>query len=694
MADDSGSFWDEVGQIAEAALTQLAINAIDSLFAPKQKLSSQSYPSQLSTSPAYIMIGGYSRISGLTVFKGSETNAFGTIQAIHDGRVEPINKWYLNENNVTVSSDDYRVTAVYNGTDAVTDGRYTDDPGQRVNLQYRVGDATETAYPDIVASYPDVWTTDHRGDGTASVSMQCFAPAAKFMSAIFPVGIPSLTVVTRPTDVYDWRQDSTAGGSGSQRRNDPSSWGASSNPVVNRVHHEWFRWGKSWDRCIAPVLSDLTAEADICDEAVSLEAGGTEARYSCAGWYTADTSRDDIRKKFDATMDGWSTTDGQGRLVIRCGHYDDPTFVLTGQYIESYTWSRGQAYENKVDRLEITFMDPGSDYNQVQCDPWIIDDTGNRSAPLDLEWCPSFTQARRLAKRAAARSNPAFSGTIRTGPIGLDALGQRYIRVQNPIEATMADVVCEVTHAEFDPVSGQFVFEVISADPNIDAWNPATEEGSPISTVGRVVGDALSTPTITDATAFYEDIADGSTGARITIDASGPSRGDLTWFYRWKVSSATTWNEVTTLISGSAPNIVTDFVPVNSSIDVQVEYHTANGSPSGWSSTTTVSTSTSAIAPASPTSLTLDGSVAGQVTATWHNPASGNFYASRLWVNTHGSSFGTATDVTSARTASANSTDSYTNTGMSPGSYDFWVTAENSSGSRSAPTGPVTVTVT
>ena len=107
-----------------------------------------------------------------------------------------------------------------------------------------------------------------------------------------------------------------------------------------------------------------------------------------------------------------------------------------------------------------------------------ISETGRlRSEPLGLTWVYSRPQAMRLAKRKMTRLNAPRRGQIRTGIYGLNGLGQRYIRVQNPELFSMADVVCEVMNVEIDFASSQVVFDVIQADTAIDAWNPAEEEG-------------------------------------------------------------------------------------------------------------------------------------------------------------------------------------------------------------------------
>lgn len=84
----------------------------------------------------------------------------------------------------------------------------------------------------------------------------------------------------------------------------------------------------------------------------------------------------------------------------------------------------------------------------------------------------------------------------------------------------------------------------------------------------------------------------------------------------------------------------------------------------------------------------------GTYSISWQNPLWSNFYGARVWKATTGAGFGTATDASGLRLGPSNSSDTYAPTGVTAGTYDLWVTAEDSGGSQSTPAGPVTVTVT
>jgi hypothetical protein len=587
------------------------------------------------------------------------------------------------------------------------DGRYID---QRVRLEERIGDASQTVPGNFLSIFSGGgFDANHKGNGIAYLTSMFFAPETKFRAQAFPLGIVEVSAVTRPDDIYDWRQDSTAivaidedgspvYGSGTQRRATPSTWGPCDNPVVNFVHLEWFRWGRSWDRCIAPRLTAHSHYADICDDAIPLVGGGTEKRYTCAGWYIDTPDRNSIRAKLAATMDGWWTY-VRGELILKCGVYEAPTFTLTGDYIEEgSTWSRGVTRDQRVSALTITFTDPNSKYGTNSPDTWPIADNGGQVTSLALEWVTSWTQSRRLAKRKAAQVNPAYSGQIKCGPIGFLGLGYRYIRLQNDNEDSMADVVVEVTNAEFDPATGQFIYDVISADPNIDTWTPATEEGTSPVIITTAAAQVLPQPTISSATAEYVEYADGTFGVAVAISAdSTTTRSDLSWYASWKLHSASIWNDGSVQSgdgAGLASLLIPGPLPANTLVDVSVEYVTGGTSPSSRSATTTVDTSTSSVAPGPPTITTAAAGGTGSITASWQNPTSTNLAGTRVYRGAHGAAFSTATDISGLRMSGIGAPDADTITGQTAGTYDVWLASENASGTKSPPVGPQTVTVT
>lgn len=589
MAEDTWeTTWGDFGDFAKAfAVLAVAYGASKALNGEKkQKAQATDVPFPESEPSAIILVGDNVKVAGKYAFFEAKGTQFLSIQAINDGRVDSISRFWLNDDEVTRDNNGWVVKV--NGDDMGGNGRYV---RSRVKIDIRLGLPTETAYGEVIHWFPELWDTTCRGDNTASVMMRCDMPEQKYRGGAFPNGRPTLWVLARGV-CYDWRKDSSVGGVGSQRRANPATWTWSVNPVVWRVHLDWFRFGKKWDRVMAPVLDKLTAAANYCDEAVPLAAGGSEPRYRLAYKYTADTNPADVRAAVDASMAAFTTYDVQGRLVVKPGGYEAPTYILTDSHITNWKWSLGQPVEDGVDSIIISYIEPKTGYNSSQCDPWIVNENGNRSITLNLEAVYSFSQGRRLAKIKAAELMPEASGTIDTDISGMDGLGECYIGVQNSARAFMSDIVGKVSAApEFNAMSGKFTYPLALATADPFEWVPANEEGAAPLTITRPTEVILDAPIITSLLSVRDEVAFTREGRRLSIGGLGPDRLDLTWSWRWRVQGTTKWREgVDTDATGGTVSLLTDFVATNTTIEAQISYSTGGGKASPWSDTSTVYT--------------------------------------------------------------------------------------------------------
>lgn len=655
---------------------QLGLNAISQAQLPDPEVGKLS----LKQPRPYrkVAMGLPSRFGGAYMHWEAVDSTFGIVIALHDGRLASISDVYLHDDLVTLDGSGW----VQEGAD----GRY--GTGDLVQIKTRLGLATETHYSEMTSKFSATWPTAARGDGIASLMMLATHRSRESFPKHFPNGEPIPSVVGQGV-CYDWRDLG-------QDRDDETTWGPCANPIVWLVHHEWFRCGMSWDRCIAPVLDDLTAEADYCDDLVD-KVGGTEARYEFGGNYPANVQPQVRRQAMLAACDGWMSTDAKGRLVIKAGRYVEPTYTLTGDHIVGYEWAAGQTEETRVNKLIVSYLDPSLDYTETEADPWVDQDdldagAVERDETLQLQWVQSRSQARRLAKRKMSRLKAARRGQIVTDLSGLNGWGQRYIRVQNPELSSMADVVCEVMGAEFDPMSGTCVFDVILADEAIDEWDPDTEEGNAAGGATRPPPVALQTPEIVNITPTF---VEGS--ARLVIDATGPARPDLTWFYRWRETGGTTWVEgsTTDVDDGSAITLETALVPVDTDLDVQVAYLTGAGRQSDWSATETVSTSTAALAPGTPTGLTAyaDDDSPPDIVVSCSAPTSANVADVLFYLGGSTDDFEDAVAQTPAQSASPGELVSQRVTDPASGTYRLWAVARNVSAVASSPAGPVEVVI-
>ncbi len=167
------------------------------------------------------------------------------------------------------------------------------------------------------------------------------------------------------------------------------------------------------------------------------------------------------------------SVDGRGRLVVKAGRYVEPTFILTGEHIRGYSWKAFQTDEEAINELIVSHVSAALAYTETEVGTFTDEDDvaarGKvRSEPLSLPWVPRAAQAMRLARRKMSRLGAQRRGQVRASIYGLNGLGQRFIRVQNPELTSMADVVVEVMNVEIDFPMAEVIFDVILTDTTID----------------------------------------------------------------------------------------------------------------------------------------------------------------------------------------------------------------------------------
>lgn len=155
-------------------------------------------------------------------------------------------------------------------------------------------DGTQTAADPMLryvfgsdADYP--WTTDHIGRG------KTYAIVTTQYDAEYLTSYPRFLFQPAPLPMYDWRKDSSNGGSGSHRWGNRATYEATRNPAVIAYNiargiyygSEWVYGGKNLDAWRLPV-AEWTAAANECDDAVTLAGGGTQPRYRCGLEISAD----------------------------------------------------------------------------------------------------------------------------------------------------------------------------------------------------------------------------------------------------------------------------------------------------------------------------------------------------------------------------------------------------------------------
>lgn len=562
-----------VGTVAATAIVAVGTYFVSDLLRggpPKPDAAERSIKSP---KPARVHVLGTRRVHGSSMlFLNTSDSETVDVWAFCEGPVNAVTRVYINDDRVTLSGG--RVQAL-------SDGSYGDN---KVLAGFNLGAIPNVAHGPVVSRVSS-WTTAHRGDGIVSGYLIKTGVKSDYFLDIYPQGDNvAMSLVVQGHRMHDPRRPTSD-------PYNPATWVYSDNSALLLLWFKTVFMGQDYDRKIAPVEQFWIDAANVCDELVPLSAGGSERRYR--GWimFPADADPKAVEDQILATFDGWTAEDAEGCIRVHAGKLYEPTGGITSDQIIDYEVQDFVEDENRINHFIVRYVSEAHDFNEPECEPWLDEDDilarGKEiSSPLDLQ-VPSHTQARRLAKRVDARANAAKRGRVRVVYSARAALAQRFINLTIEEAGTVFfDGVVEVLGGEPDPQTGGATIEWVAVDPNVDAWNPATEDGYPAPTQEKYYLPPLTAPTVTSATAY---IADDSISARIRMTVAGPNRSDITWYARWREAAGSAWNEAefSDVDPGSSVQLVTGLVPANTSIQVAAAYKVGDGRTSPWSPSVT-----------------------------------------------------------------------------------------------------------
>jgi hypothetical protein len=561
--------------VAAGLASALSLGA--SLLAPRPNVPRPESADRQVRSPiaARTYIRGRRRTYGaLAFFDTSGSGVAGDVIAFNDGRAADIVRVYLNDDQVTLSG---------NIVQPLADERYS---GSKLRVGFNMGQPTETAFSEVIGEFP-AWTTDHRGDGIVTGYLLKSPATAEDFLKVYPQGDNiTLSIVMDSWPLYDPRLED-------QDWSDDTTWtGPFDNGVLILLWYLVIVRGEDFTARIAPKLSYWIAAADRCDSARALKAGGSEKLYRSWIMWDSTAKPHEVVGEILKTFDGWLSETEDGHLILFAGQVYAPTVAITPEQIISYEVQSFVADEDRINEVVVSYISEDHDYNTVEASSWRdeddIADRGLVNSTSFSPQVPSHAQAQYLARRLAAMQNASSRGTISTTFAGRAIIGHRYIDLTvEEAGATFFDGLAEIISIERNTQTGGVNFSWVAADPTIDTWVPAVDEGDPAPVGDLTVLEPLETPEIDTATpSFFEY------GARIALEVAGPDRDDLTWYVRWRVSTDTAWNTstVTDEDAGTPVALITPIVPLSVDIDVQVAYGVGDGRTSNWSPTETVDT--------------------------------------------------------------------------------------------------------
>lgn len=324
------------------------------------------------------VIAGQARVGGTITFVEVVSRSGGTNNVINlvitfSGHVcQEIGDIYFGDEVVPIDAD------------GAATGRYAG----YVLIKKSLGDESGQPFPDLVLSWSDgKWTDAHRQTGRTKIWVALIASPD-----LWPTGLPVITAVVKGAKVYDTRTETTA-------------WSA--NAALWTAHYlsdaDAYTIGADYSAEID--TDDLDAAANVCDEAVTLAAGGDEARYEVNGAFLVSEKPEDVLARLLAAMAGKAVNHG-GAWHIYPGAYYAPTITLDESDLAGPI--RVQSLVSRRENcngVKGIFTDPESswqptDFPAIASATYMAEDNGER-VWRDVDYSAfvtSGTQAQRLAK--------------------------------------------------------------------------------------------------------------------------------------------------------------------------------------------------------------------------------------------------------------------------------------------------------
>lgn len=310
--------------------------------------------------------------------------------ALAGHEVNSIGDIYLNDEIVTITGD-YVSSAPWN--DKIYIKKYS---------------GNQTTSPAILDD--GVFTETEIGRGIAYLYVRL-----EYDQDIFANGMPNVTAVVEGKKVYDPRDSG-------QNASDSSTWTYSANAalcVADYLRADYGLGDTDYGRIDDTMLQ---AAANVCDENVTLSAGGTENRYECHGVLSAENTPADNLGRMLTSCNGtifW----GSGKWKIKAGSYTSPVkdFTLDDLRSEISLKTRTSARDN-FNAVQGTFADATADwitvdYPQIKSTGTFLFEDGGVENILDLSlpFTTSSTMAQRLAKQTLFRSREQMALTAEFG---------------------------------------------------------------------------------------------------------------------------------------------------------------------------------------------------------------------------------------------------------------------------------------
>lgn len=534
------------------------------------------------------IIYGRMRVGGQVVFishSGDDNKYLNMAIAFATHEIEAYDEIWFNDNRI------WDATNGFNG-----------DWEDYVTIDRKFGTAGQAHSTQLVNSNVR-WTTDHKLSGIAYIAFRL-----EWNADQFPQGVPNITAVIKGKKVYDPRTSTT-------------SW--SQNPALclrDYMLDQSYGLGE-----VAAHLNDtsISDAADLCDEQVSLDGGGTQDRYQCNGVLdTANQIKANIEQLLSA-MGGRLTYSG-GEYFVNGAEYQAPTVTFTeADIVSDIQTQTKQSRRGIYNGVKGIFVSEEKNYKVLDYPAQIsstyeAEDGDPVYLDMPLPCVTNNTQAQRLAKIALLKSRQQVVMTMTTNLKGLRVKVGDTIQVTNDRlnYSSKAFEVIDYSLAITDGALGVNLTCIETAAALYD-WN-TSDEADFLSGGELPLYDGRTVDNVTNITFTEIGILgpDGGVNSAVELAWTAPDDAFIEFYtVQYNKHGTTDYFEVQT----RETNALIQGLDITSNYDFTIKAQNLIGVRSAGITLSNRTLNGDTTAPSAPTSVATTGGIRN-ITATWNNP--------------------------------------------------------------------------
>ena len=385
-----GTFTLSLAQIGGYLLYSIATSFLLKALAPSVDSSAGrgTFANARQATGPHAVIYGEVRVSGPTTYIETVNNNEDLLLIIplagHE--VNAIGDIYLNDAVVTLDGSGWVTDATWGG-------------GSNIRISKHLGTATQAADADLLTETEDANVTSaFQGKGIAYIYVKMV-----YDTDVFAQGVPTISAVVQGKKVLDPRDDSTA---------------YSNNAAL--CIHDYVTSEYGLNAAVTEFDTGIDAEADICDEAVTLAAGGTQPRYTIDGVFHRDATPSQVLPELLSACAGslyWS----QG-WKLKVGAYRAPTVTLTEDDLRGpIAINTRVSNRDRINGIRGIYVSAEDDWIRKDLPPlepaaFLTEDNGVPSiADVVLPFTDNFVRGQRLLKILLYRAREQISVSAEFG---------------------------------------------------------------------------------------------------------------------------------------------------------------------------------------------------------------------------------------------------------------------------------------